>query len=520
MVDFLRVLLTNICLDGRTGTEIVTRNIALELLRQGHTPEVFTLEDGPIAEELRLASIPVTTDINTLRGPFDVIHGHHNPTTAIAAARFPDVPAVFVCHDFIAWHDAPPKLANIRRYIAVDKAVEDRLTHEGIAPDRVQVILNAVDAQRFGPGAPLPAFPVRAVLFAKQKGPIREVSAACDLLGISLDVVGPAIDDVTSAPELLMPQYDLVFASAMTALEALACGRPVVVCDGRGLAGMVTGSNFDAWRPLNFGRRTLNRPVEKRLLIDEINKYDAEDATALMARVRDEASLANQVNLYLLCYRAVIVQHRTMPIDSAHSFRMLSDHLQFWSPRRGPAWPWMEERSRLIEQLKIARQERKPVRRDETISFSANGGPTQYLAMHGFSFPESWGAWTEQENASLRLDLAEPLARGALLELAVVPFVNDLHEAFQVRINANGEPIGSRNFHQNQGTQPQTWLLEVPELADVWTIRLDLEIRSPASPQELGLGDDARRLGLGFISLTLRSHSPAVPSPADRTESI
>ena len=292
MVGFLRVLLTNICLDGRTGTEIVTRNIALELKRQGHMPEVFTLEDGPIAEELRLASIPATTDINQLRGPVDVIHGHHNPTTAIAAARFPDVPAIFVCHDFLAWHDAPPKLANICRYVAVDKAVEDRLTHEGIASDRVQVILNAVDTQRFRPGASLPAYPARALLFAKQKGPIREVSAACDLLGISLDIVGPAIDNVTSTPEQLMPEYDLVFASAMTALEALACGRPVVVCDGRGLAGMVTGSNFDAWRPLNFGRRTLNRPVERRLLIDEINRYDAEDATALMARVRNEASLA------------------------------------------------------------------------------------------------------------------------------------------------------------------------------------------------------------------------------------
>lgn len=508
MTDFLRVLLANICLNGRTGTEIATRNIALELKRQGHLPAVFTLVDGPIAEELRQASIPVATDINALHGPFDVIHGHHNPTTAIAAARFPDVPAIFVCHDFLAWHDAAPKLANIRRYIAVDKAVEERFTQDGIASDRVQVILNAVDIERFRPGSSLPASPARAVLFAKQRGPIREISAACDLLGISLDIVGPAIGNVASAPERLMPQYDLVFASAMTALEALACGRAVVVCDGRGLAGMVTGLNFAAWRPLNFGRKTLSRPVEKDLLVDEIHKYDAEDANALMLKVRSEANLANQMSSYLSCYRDVIAQRRNTAIDYADSFRLLSNHLQLWSPRLGRIWPWMEERSRLIELLNLARQERTPVQRDEPISFSVDKEPSRYLLMQGFSYPEGWGAWTEGDEASLRFGLAEPLARGAVLELVVRPFVNDLHQAVQVNVIANGRPMGSRRFERSQGGEPQTWLLELPAFPDARMIWLNLEIHSPASPQELGLGDDARRLGLGFMSLTLKSSLP------------
>src|SRR3954447_4388586 len=119
MTTPLRVLLTNIRLNRRSGTEIVIRNMALALLREGHLPIVFTLEEGgSLTQELRLASVPVITDLRNLREPVDVIHGHHNPTTAIAAARFPDVPAIFVCHDFVSWHDVPPRLANIRRYVA------------------------------------------------------------------------------------------------------------------------------------------------------------------------------------------------------------------------------------------------------------------------------------------------------------------------------------------------------------------------------------------------------------------
>src|SRR6476646_8774046 len=140
----LRILLTNIRLDGSSGTEVVTRNIALALLRQGHYPIVFTLQDGgPITRELHQASVPVITDLGKLREPVDVVHGHHHPTTAIAAVRFQEVPVIFVCHDFVAWHDVPPRLANIGHYVAVDSAIKDRLTQqEGIEPDLVRVILN------------------------------------------------------------------------------------------------------------------------------------------------------------------------------------------------------------------------------------------------------------------------------------------------------------------------------------------------------------------------------------------
>ena len=48
----------------------------------------------------------------------------------------------------------------------------------------------------------------------------------------------------TSRPEELLPKYDLVFAKARCALEAMATGCAVVLCDFAGLGSMVNPERF------------------------------------------------------------------------------------------------------------------------------------------------------------------------------------------------------------------------------------------------------------------------------------
>lgn len=499
----LRVLLTNICLNGRSGTEIVTRNIALALVRQGHCPIVFTLQDGgSITRELRQASVPVITDLRKLREPVDVVHGHHHPTTAIAAARFPEVPVIFVCHDFAAWYDVPPRLANIGRYIAVDFAIKDRLTQqEGIDPGLVRVILNAVDTERFRPGEPLAPHPSRALLFAKDRVSVSEVGSACEHAGIPLDIVGGAFGEISAAPEQLMPRYDIVFSSAMTALEALACGRAVVVCDGRGLAGMVTPANYEDWRQKNFGRRTLTRPLTAKSLIEEIEKYDPKGATGVMRRVRKEADVTQQVDAYLACYREAIDRQQNAEVDLKKSSSFISEYLQAWSPRPGGAWPWMEERARLLEQIRRHDGTRNALKANHKIWFSTEGDPSKYFHMHGFSDCESWGTWTDGDIANLGFRMAAPPEAGAVLELVVVPFIHDRHRQLRVTARLNGIPADVRIFDERR---PELWQLKIPKLALGLELWVALEIELPASPRDLGLSEDMRHLGLGFVSVMVK----------------
>jgi hypothetical protein len=346
----LRVLLTNLTLASRTGTELWVRDAALGLLRRGHEPVVYTPDPGPLAEELRAATVPVVHDLGRIGAAPDLIHGHHQPAAVAALAWFPGVPALFVAHDWIAWHDAPPKLPRILRYVAVDRTNRDRLVLEnGVLEERVRVLLNWVDLERFRPRGPLPERPRRALVFsnyARGETHLPAVAEACRRAGIPLDVVGAGAGKPADRPEELLGEYDLVFAKARCALEALAVGTAVVLCDHPGLGGMVTAARLDELRELNLGARTLQRPLSPDLLLAEIARYDAADAAEVSRRVRATAGLETALDALLALYREVIEEfERSGPPDPETERRAFAGHLQTWA-----SWaPWLRDRCWTLE---------------------------------------------------------------------------------------------------------------------------------------------------------------------------
>lgn len=285
-----RVLIATVSMTTASGTITYTRDLALALLRQGWLPIVYTTRTGPQAEVLRDASIPVVTHLAAVGEPPDVIHGHHALETLAAMTRFPDVPALFVCHDGLTWHSIPPRLPRIRRIVAVDRHCRDRILFEqGRAREDVQVFTNAVDLARFVPRSPLPEKPRRALVFsnlARENSFVAPIREACAQRGIEVDVVGEASGEAVDHPETILPQYDIVFGKARCAIEAAAAGTAVVVCDAYGMAGMLTAARLEEMRVLNFGRRTLQFPVTTENVLRELDRYHPEDAAEVSARIR------------------------------------------------------------------------------------------------------------------------------------------------------------------------------------------------------------------------------------------
>src|SRR5262245_49984607 len=95
----MRVLLTALEMHSYSGVPLYTRDIALELRRLGHAPQVYTLKKEHVAHELIAAGIPVTDNPARIHGRPDVIHGQHRVSTLIALEQFRAVPALFVCHN-------------------------------------------------------------------------------------------------------------------------------------------------------------------------------------------------------------------------------------------------------------------------------------------------------------------------------------------------------------------------------------------------------------------------------------
>ena len=303
--------------------------LATNLLRRGHTPIVYSPQLGPSARELRDATVPVIDNLDAISSPPDLIHGQHHVETMAALLRFPNTPAVFFCHGWLPWEETPPGHPRILRFVAVDDTCRDRLVCESGAPEeRVSVILNSVDTDQFLPRGPLPSKPSRALVFSNGATHVGAVREACRRTQLTLDVIGAESGNVSVRPQDLLGQYDIVFAKARCALEALAVGSAVVLCDTVGVGPMVTTSEVDQLRRLNFGVRALQGSVDADVLEKEIARYDAADAAEVSRRIRNGAGREAAIDQIVALYHGVIAEFETITRDPDAEGRAEASYLQ------------------------------------------------------------------------------------------------------------------------------------------------------------------------------------------------
>lgn len=339
----MRILLTNNTLAGRAGSELYVRDLAIALMKRGHFPMAYSTVLGEVAEELRRATVPVVDDLDALNVAPDLIHGQHHLETTIAALRFPGVPVVHVCHGWLPWEELPPVLPNIKRYIAVDDLCRERLlTSKGIAATRVDVHLNFVDLDRFKLRPPLPKKPESALIFsnyASENAMLAAIRGACHRFGIGrIDVVGGSSGNSVANPEDLLGKYDVVFAKARCALEAMASGCAVIVADYAGLGGLVTTENAARMRRLNFGARTMqNARIDEENILRELSLFDAENARRVSEWIRADADMTAAVTRWIALYRETLANE---PLSGGDERAALyeaqlgaaSDYLRWLSP--------------------------------------------------------------------------------------------------------------------------------------------------------------------------------------------
>ncbi len=328
----LRVLITNHFLRSRTGSELYVYELATNLLQRGHTPIVYSPKLGPLARELRDATVPVVDNLDAIGARPDLIHGQHHVETMTALLRFSDTPAIFFCHGWLPWEETPPRHPRILRYVAVDDTCRDRLVFEHAIPDeRVTVILNSVDMDEFVPRSPLPLKPARALIFSNKASDCAHLPAvqeACNRTQLTLDVIGSDSGNVTARPQDLLGQYDIVFAKARCALEALAVGSAVVLCDAVGAGPMVTTGEMVRLRQLNFGVRTLRGSLDPEGLVREIARYDRDDAAEVSRRIRSSAGRKSAIDQILALYNETLEEFEVSIRDHEGEARAEALYLQ------------------------------------------------------------------------------------------------------------------------------------------------------------------------------------------------
>lgn len=484
----MKVLITNITLAGRSGTEIVTLNLASALKRLGHQPIVYSPDTGPIADEIRALGVPVLSDLDQLPETPDVIHGHHTLETSAAALRFPRTPAIFVCHDFSAWHDEAPKLPSIVHHVAISEGFRLRLTsQDGVERGATSVVLNGVDTHRFQLGPDLAARPRKALIFAKNTQHLEAVQAACSQIGLPADVIGAAVGRVTDQPETLVQDYDLVFTSALSAMECMAAGRAVIVCDGRGLAGFVDEERYGRWRPENFGLPVFDKALTVAAIVAEIGRYDADQARRVSTRIRNDANLSAWAQTYVDIYRKAITAFA--PPEPNELSRAAARLVQRWSPARHPP-AWLQERARLQDTIERLSQgmDRMPLTHEVPVI------DARLISLSGFHAPEHWGAWSAKSRFAIRFRAEKPFSR---MTLKGLPYLTPQRPTCPLKVAVNGVEVGARLLSEDV----QSLSFDFPVVTDEVTW-LDIRSDDGASPSNQG-SLDSRMLGFGLMSIRI-----------------
>ncbi len=119
-------------------------------------------------------------------------------------------------------------------------------------------------------------------------------------------MIGAGAGNIVANPEDQLQQYDLVFAKGRCALEAMAVGAAVVLCDAGGSGPMVTADLVTRLRQWNFGARTLRDSLTVHGLAEEIAKYDPAGAAAVSAIIRQDAALDLALDRYEELYAEVM----------------------------------------------------------------------------------------------------------------------------------------------------------------------------------------------------------------------
>jgi hypothetical protein len=273
---------------------------------------VFCPRFGDLADILFPAGVWIKPRLAEIPWIPDIIHGQHHLQAMAAIACFPKVPAVYHCHGYFPWVEQVPVHPRIRAYVMMCqwmvRLIEPKF---GIPRDRVVVVRNSVNTNRFSRVRTPPGRPRRAVLFSNAGLPANELAkleSGCRKEGLSLDKIGMVYGTQQPRPEIFLPDYDLVFAVGRSALEALACGCAVIPVIPGQAGHLITMENFEDWAHSNFSPRyyASAAQIDAQWLSGELRAYAPEIAAQVTAKVRGEHALSDAVDQLEKIYRGAI----------------------------------------------------------------------------------------------------------------------------------------------------------------------------------------------------------------------
>lgn len=251
-----------------SGTPTYTVTLCDELKVRGHDVTVYSPISGKLAEGLK-----VKTSVSEIEKP-DVIIAQHNSCAIDLKNRFPKVPMIFSSHGVGPALEQPPNI-DIQWYIAVNEDVVENLVSKGVTSDKITIVRDFINIDRFFPSVNLNENPKRMLFISnyRRSEAFLNTKDACEKLGIEFKAAGAPYRRAYKIEKEIL-QSDIVVSIARGILEAMSCGRVAISYDlGMG-DGYIDSSNYFESRTRNFGYSKCKYKFTVDSLISEIKKYD------------------------------------------------------------------------------------------------------------------------------------------------------------------------------------------------------------------------------------------------------
>ncbi|MEL6647047.1 MAG: glycosyltransferase family 4 protein [Pseudomonadota bacterium] len=378
----MKILLTQRKLEGFGGTELITLELACALKGRGHDVCVYCPRPGKVCDLLASNRIATYSRIDAVPWRPDVIHGHHQLPATVALIAFADVPLVYACHGTRPWVEQAPLHPRIHAYVATsDKMAAYLATKQNIPSEQISIVPNYADTQRFSRVGTRDEDGARTALLFGQKFQSEEVKVleeACEANGLSLDKIGAAYGNLKTNPELILPDYDVVFAIGRSAVEAMACGCAVIPITPRLAGHLVTHKTFDDWAGQNFSPRFFSgaERVTAAWLSNQLEAWNPKDIERLTAKVRSRYTLEAAVTQLEDLYKSAMDQ----PVEAedtealvAHLEKLAVEVDANWEAQQGLEYAQVRQRDMLQDQSAALRLAERQVEMLSRCILSAPG---------------------------------------------------------------------------------------------------------------------------------------------------
>ena len=283
----MRILITNLWLDDFGGTECWCYAMASELIKRGHTVDVYTPITGKIFKEFEKLGIKLVSE-----GEYDLILDNHNQTNLNKFKGF----VIHTCHGVIKEEGPMKSVVNV----AVSKKSAEKWNCSIIIP-------NSIDTNRFCCKKPLHSYIKKILSLCKSNTANNVLKQICHDAGVEFEsMYGKEVFNI----EDKINEADLVVGVGRSLLDAMSCGRPVVSFDDRYYYetrmmghGYLTPDKFKYQEIDNFTGNSLKKSFNKLELAKEIfEKYNTKDGEINRQYILDNLSIEKTVDKYIELY--------------------------------------------------------------------------------------------------------------------------------------------------------------------------------------------------------------------------